>query len=194
MLPGAVRSRLGQRGAAGGVSPPPAVRLQICRLLFGELLPMPPEQGPQGAELCALEDLARWSGQRVHATLEHLGCLVLAAIAARAELELRQELLAAVGPVHRHRVARALAAPPIPLCRGVRPPPPAAMAAELVVSGLASRALRPTLDGRLARQVAQLLPRRIGILLLEPPAAPGDAEEMLSLLRRADAWSRGGEP
>ena len=195
-LPPAVAARLeGLRpaappGEAEIASVPPRLRRQICHAVLGGLASMPaastavrPPRAPR--------ELATWSAERLAAALEHLGYLCLAALVLRAGLD--RDDLAAQGLPCDAKLELALGAPPIdPLL----PPHGAvwrATASQTPPLHLGAAALGPRLDPLLRRQLAQLLPRDQGQLLLAGQPEAAGAAATLELVRRADARARGEE-
>jgi hypothetical protein len=195
-LPSDVASRLKPPRARTPERPhalPPALRGEICRAVLGSLVPMPSPRS-EDASLQCLDHLPAWPPERVQAALECLGCLVVAAVAGRTEAFVAARVADAMAPRHRVRVREAMAAPPILLPRGLRPGPARRDPLELVAYGLGADVLRPALAPMTRRQAAQLLPRPIGSMLLEGGPGRREAEAVLGLFRRADAWARGEGP
>jgi hypothetical protein len=187
---------------------PGRVLAQIFRSVLSRIEPMPDPALQQGAgserEPAHLSEIVGWSSSRLEATINHLGCLALAALLVRAEESsvrtLREQVLERMEEPYRAKVAQACSSseelPIVPIRQlgDVTSGPVGTrllfrLGARLLATGL-SRA------GRTRRQLAQRLPRKLGLVVLEPAdreATSADRRVILPLVRLADRWARGEE-
>jgi hypothetical protein len=170
---------------------PAAVRVLVCRVVLGRLAAMPP-QAPL-AELRAMAELPSWSADRLRGVLDVLGRLALAALAARVDPELRRGLLDRLSTPLADAVRRAMDRPPLRVSRLISVdaidlvPVEAMLRLGILVLGAA-----PDLVCR--EQVAQLLPRRLGLPLLDADRGVAEAHPLLESLQRADREAREESP
>lgn len=157
---------------------PSSLQGQILRAVLGRLAPMPPAPPPDVADapLERPEELLGWELERLEQTLVRAGCLTLAALV-RGEEALQARVITSLSPPHdellRLALGRPNALPPVRVLPRIAMPPLAGGSrADRMLAGLACQLLAAALPPTVGRQLAQRLPRELGLPLVDPPANP----------------------
>ena len=186
-LPATTTARLAVAPVSSCGDLPDWVRPLLVRMVLGQLAPMPAGEATSAQ---APAQLALLRSERLHDVLTRLGLLALALLVRKAAGPdiVEQVTRALPGPLRRRfQVALSLEIPALP-----HPPQSLPLTGgadtERRLVALACGLLAPRLTRRLRRQVAQRLPRELGLPLWQatvaPRSTPGESLQLLSLADR----------